>query len=494
MSSTRTKTKSAFAVALVLPLVASVGVITAAAPSSAAVSRQLAYNGGFEAGRTGWALTTRKTRLTVVTGGLSGSRAMKLSKVRRPGPAGATGRAVRSNVARAKYVVSAWVRTNQPGALGTLALRETAGGHVAIETRKAFRASRSWQKVALTAVTRRSASQLQVRVLMNRLGKRKSILVDGVSVVRVTTTSGGSTTPLPPMPPPTTGPSNKMSNGCNISARGIPVASCGALLGSAYGSNTDPTAWENTMGHRLGVHRTYYGASQVDKAVSVSKADLALDRIPWISFKLPYTWAEMAAGKGDAWTRALAVKLNALNGPVWIAFHHEPEGDGDIKVWTAMQARLAPIVRSAASNVSFTIVVTGYHQLYGQAQYSLDSLWPKNTKVDMLGVDVYNKYGVVKDGKEYTTHTDLEGDYFSKFAAWANPKGIAWGVAETGFTDKAAEVNPQWVQNSYNLLKKYNGVAFTYFNTTLNSIANWALSTATKKRVFTAALNTTPTI
>ena len=183
------------------------------------------------------------------------------------------------------------------------------------------------------------------------------------------------------------------------------------------------------------------------------------------------------------------MKLNALDGPVWIAFHHEPEGDGDIKVWTAMQARLAPIVRSAASNVSFTIVVTGYHQLYGQAQYSLDSLWPKNTKVDMLGVDVYNKYGVVKDGKEYTTHTDLEGDYFSKFAAWANPKGIAWGVAETGFTDKAAVVNPQWVQNSYNLLKKYNGVAFTYFNTTLNSIANWALSRETK-RVFTAAPRT----
>ena len=89
-----------------------------------------------------------------------------------------------------------------------------------------------------------------------------------------------------------------MSNGCAISERGIPVASCGALLGSAFGSNSDPTAWENTMGHRLGVHRTYYGATQVDKAVSVSKADLALNRIPWISFKLPYTWAEMVGRQG----------------------------------------------------------------------------------------------------------------------------------------------------------------------------------------------------
>ncbi|HSK32025.1 MAG TPA: hypothetical protein VK903_00940, partial [Propionicimonas sp.] len=242
------------------------------------------------------------------------------------------------------------------------------------------------------------------------------------------------------------------------------------------------------------VRRTYYGASQVDKGVSVAKADLAKKRLPWISYKLPYTWSEMASGKGDAWTRDLATKLSKLDGPVWLAFHHEPEGDGDIKQWTAMQARLAPIVRSIAGNVSYSIVVTGWNQLYGQAQYSLDALWPKNTKIDLLGVDVYNKYGAVKDGKEYTTHTDMENDYFKKFAAWANPKGIAWGVAETGFTDKAAVSNPQWVQQSYNLVKKYNGVAFTYFNTTLNSIANWALTTDLKKRVYKEALRTTPTL
>ena len=121
------------------------------------------------------------------------------------------------------------------------------------------------------------------------------------------------------------------------------------------------------MGQQLGVRRTYYGATQVDKAVSVSKADLAMDRLPWISFKLPYSWAEMAAGKGDAWATDLAAKLNKLDGPVWLAFHHEPEGDGDIKQWTAMQAHLAPIVRAAAPNVAYTIVVTGYHQFYGSA-------------------------------------------------------------------------------------------------------------------------------
>src|SRR5690349_17301897 len=41
-----------------------------------------------------------------------------------------------------------------------------------------------------------------------------------------------------------------LSNGCRYTPRGIPR--CGALLGAAYGSNTDPTEWEQRMGRGLG--------------------------------------------------------------------------------------------------------------------------------------------------------------------------------------------------------------------------------------------------
>ena len=47
-----------------------------------------------------------------------------------------------------------------------------------------------------------------------------------------------------------------------------------------------------------------------------------------MSFKLPHSWGEMAAGAGDAWAKNLAARFGRLNGPVWLAFHHEPEGDG----------------------------------------------------------------------------------------------------------------------------------------------------------------------
>jgi hypothetical protein len=200
----------------------------------------------------------------------------------------------------------------------------------------------------------------------------------------------------------------------------------------------------------------------------------------------------MANGKGDAWVTDLARKLSRLDGPVWVAFHHEPEGDGDIKEWTRMQAHLAPIVRSTASNVAYTIVLTGYDELYGPAKYRLSSLWPKHTKIDVAGFDVYDKYGVVKNGKRFSTHTDMLHNYFKPFGTWAKAHGVAWGIAETGFSDQSFAHQPSWPTDTYNQLVRTGGVAFTYFNTKLNSISTWALTTAGKQAAFAAALAKAP--
>lgn len=234
------------------------------------------------------------------------------------------------------------------------------------------------------------------------------------------------------------------------------------------------------MGRRLGVRRTYFTGAQVDSGVRTAAADLAAGRLPWISFKLPHTWADMASGRGDAWARDLAGRLARLPGPVWVAFHHEPEGDGDIQAWRRMQERLAPLVRSTAPNVGFTVIMTGWHQFYGDDRYSLDAIWPRGVKVDVAGFDVYNQYGVVKNGVMNTRATNLPVSYFDPISAWAARHDVAWGIAETGFTHKAARVYPHWIDNTYEALQARGGVAFTYFNTTLNSIAPWELSTTPK--------------
>jgi hypothetical protein len=280
------------------------------------------------------------------------------------------------------------------------------------------------------------------------------------------------------------GPPSSISDDCGYSPRGLPH--CGAVLGAAYGSNTDPTAWERRMGRSLGVHRTYFAATDVAEAVATVEQDLAAQRIPWISFKLPHSWAEMADGKGDVWARDLATRLAASEGAVWVAFHHEPEGDGDIAEWTRMQTRLAPLVRALAPNVAYSIILTGWNQFHGPAEYRLDSLMP-NTKVDLLGLDVYDEFGV-NGNRE---HTPMKKEYFTKVHAWTKAHAMAWGLAETGFTDESAADDPRWVEQTFADLVATHGVALTYFNTDVNAVASWKLSGA-KEDAFAKALRSTP--
>lgn len=280
----------------------------------------------------------------------------------------------------------------------------------------------------------------------------------------------------------------RLTNGCAFTRRGIPR--CGAYLGMAYGANTAPTRLEQEVG-RLGVRRTYYRHNQVTDAVRTARRDVAAGRLPWVSFKLPHSWWRMARGQGNRWARLVARRLANVDGPVWVAFHHEPEGDGRILRWRWTQERLAPIVRRNAPNVAFTVILTGWHQLYGDPAYSLGRIWPRQTKVHVAGFDVYNAEGVVKNGKTLGP-TDMDGDYFARLSRWAARKNVRWGLAETGYTDAAARRDPAWIDRTHRQLVQRNGIAMTYFNSTLNSIASWDLSPDHKLDAYADAMKGTP--
>jgi hypothetical protein len=280
-------------------------------------------------------------------------------------------------------------------------------------------------------------------------------------------------------------PYRSLSNGCSVTRRGIP--SCGALAGGAYRANHDPAPWEKAAGRRLGVHRMYFQSGQVKGAVRHAKQDLAKKRLPWISFKVPHSWSAMANGKGDAWARDLARKMKALNGPVWLAFVHEPETDGDIQAWRRMQERLGPIVRKTAPNVGFSVIVMGYHQFFGKdKKYRMANMWPR-TKVDIAGFDVYDHYG--KNGQK--KHTPM-GQYARKIGAWAKSEGVAWGLAETGISHAGAQHKPRWFRQTFRQMRLNGGKAMAYFNTNLHSFQDWRLTTDVKKKRFNNLLRTAP--
>jgi hypothetical protein len=130
-----------------------------------------------------------------------------------------------------------------------------------------------------------------------------------------------------------------------------------------------------------------------------------------------------------------------------------------------MQQRLAPIFR-AQPNVAFSVILTGWYQFAApDPALSMAALWPGVQFVDITGFDIYNRYGTLNSlNKEVKTFTELSS-YYTKINAWAASVGGAkWGVAETGFTNKAADRDVQWLTRAFEDLKAAGGSALSYWD------------------------------
>ena len=269
-----------------------------------------------------------------------------------------------------------------------------------------------------------------------------------------------------------------------FSQRGIPQNGQ-TLLGAAAWSDAELDAFEDQVGGTLGVRRSYFGTNSASSAAKAASEDLAAGRLPWLSFKVPYSWSKMARGDGDAWARDIANKLGEVDGPVWVAFHHEPEGDGYIPDWVAMQRRLSPIMRQKP-NIGFSIILMGWYQFFSnRSDLSMDAMWPGRQYVDVLGFDPYNWYGTSKKstGEKKYTWDEMKW-YYDAITGWLQDTGnqsVAWAVAETGYTDQAADMprrgtapdgrvvsergsGADWLTRAYDDMKAAGGAALSYFN------------------------------
>lgn len=446
-------------------------------------SVNLVKNPSFSSSTTGWKVNDR-TVSTLATTSISGNSAalLRSTKTGTTVTLNDASNTVSNGKAGVAYTATARVKSNQTKLNGQLRIRESANGQVITHASDFYATTTGWQEVTLQFTSTLPAGSLDLNILAWKVSPGRDFIVDDVTLKA----NAPVVTPPPVKPGGIT-----LSDGCQLDARGL--GDCDPLVGAAHGSNSDLAGLDKEHSQRLAVRRTYWNGAKVDQAVAVAKNDLATGRIPWISFKLPYSWADMASGKGDAWTRDLVAKLDALKGPVWLAFHHEPEGDGVTADWVKMQERLGPIVRNGSDNVAFTVVLTGWNQWYGQSQYRIENIWP-NTKVDIAGFDIYSFYGTWKNGKYRTGDPSLKKDYFDKIAAWAKTKDVAWGLAETGLTDAASKDNPNWLSTTYEELKATDAVAMTYFDTLLNTDDSYNLSGGQKNLDFGVALRKSPMV
>jgi hypothetical protein len=369
---------------------------------------------------------------------------------------------------RTAYAVGVQVKAQRGTPWAKIQIRQLKGRKaVARAVLKPGATTRAWRTLRLGLVSKKGKSRIQVRV---KASAARSIAVRVTAInARAVAPSGGG------------GGGGAASTGACVSNKlGIP--SSGAYAGAVVGGKVSLASREKAYGRRMGVHRTYHSASGVSAAAKQARSDVAAKRVPWMSFKVPGTWKQMAAGKYDAWALGLTKQLNAVPGPVWIAFHHEPESEGQaVADWTRMQAHLMRIVKDHSDNIATTMIVMGYWQAMGnKPELKLPRLWPGNGLIDIIGMDPYNFYSTMSNGQRNTKMTDLR-PWFSLFNSFAAAHGARWGVAETAYTNEAAAKNPAWITNTFNQLVAYRGVAMSYFDTTLNNSGNsWPLLTSAK--------------
>ncbi|MEZ5192515.1 MAG: carbohydrate binding domain-containing protein [Nocardioides sp.] len=434
-----------------------------ASPARADVTLELMQNGGFETGTAGWRTNRKRQLYDATRPAHSGTYSARLKMAvkgrmvfRTKDPVVATADTL------ATYTLTAFVRATRNPVSGRLRVREMAGGQRVKQHTVAFNATGSWKRVRLT-FSPTTSNGLTVAVVGRKMATRGALLVDDVSLTQTST--------IQPPPP----------GSCVADSMGIPPAGL-TYLGAAVNGTSDLGTREGELGHRLALHRTYFQAGQINGAVNQAKADLALGRLPWISFKEPLSWSEMAAGDGNAWVEQLGDALATVPGPVWLAVHHEPEGDGDMSQWVAMQQQIAPIIHARTDNVAFSVIYSGWNT-YGNDTDTVASKWPGDDNIDILAIDAYNDFGVTRNGRTGTRHLDLS-EYFQKMAAWSAAHGTAWALGETGQSDQAALDRPGWIADSYQQMVALGGAGFSYYDSSANSVADWTLDEQHKFSAF----------
>lgn len=249
------------------------------------------------------------------------------------------------------------------------------------------------------------------------------------------------------------------------------------LVGGAFGGNLDPKPLEIRAGRKFGSRRTYH-SSTVTAVLTAIQANIAAGRRQsHVSMQPAVAWASVADGSQDAWLKDTAAKIAAkiagTDHVVRFTLKHEPEGKGSATDWKAMQAHAAPFFN--LPGILFTPILMGYHSFNKSSalysQWNLDACMPTIPAIKGVGYDLYERYGA--EGSTSWTPWD---NYFTQIAAWHKAHNKAWGLSETGCSPAAFTKNPQWFAEIIAKEKSYGGSWFDYFNTNLNSVAEWEFS------------------
>jgi hypothetical protein len=131
---------------------------------------------------------------------------------------------------------------------------------------------------------------------------------------------------------------------------------------TAIGMSTPRSEWDARLAEVGPVYarRLFDQLSSFQDTIDLARSEINAGRYPILSFKVPNDcWSCAANGDYDTQLTNLRNALDALPGKVFVAIHHEPNGDGTATNFANMQRRVLSILRTP-DNVDAGVIMNGF--------------------------------------------------------------------------------------------------------------------------------------
>lgn len=262
---------------------------------------------------------------------------------------------------------------------------------------------------------------------------------------------------------------------------------------SSHGSFSDALR----LTGQVGLRRTFYRWDDARRESRNISADHSADRLPWVSFKPPFSskggWAAVASGRYDGDIRARARRYAALSRPVVVTFNHEPHNDATgtpaefAKAWLRIHRVMQG--ETGLQNVAFVPIIGEWefnpvNRSRNPGEYITEAVLQHCA---FLGVDLYQ----TRKGEGYRERVGRVFD-------WLDGQGhrdLQVGIGETGCTDDfGSPSGARWWEDSWRwtVANRDRMAAISYFNSlhNNNSGKNWLLTQSSSKlRAFRASVS-----
>lgn len=223
---------------------------------------------------------------------------------------------------------------------------------------------------------------------------------------------------------------------------------------------------ERQLDATLTVRRSYFEPAGTNGLIQRCKDDHAAGRFPFVSSKVPGTWADVAAGRQDTWLLNLLRGLGALSKPVMLGLHHEPEEQAgppgmSPANFVAMQTHAVALAQTTAPNVSIVPILMQWTFDSRSGRNPYDWLVPA---CEVFGLDCYNDWS---PGGRIPWLSF--GQKASLAVPYAGQKPVA--IAEYGcHTDPSQPGRAAaWMRDAFSFASQHNMIAMSYYDSNLHS-------------------------